>query len=75
MFIELNAFWTHGWQWFDESSISANLRFSCWIDKSISDNDDFYKKAIHNWTIYDVLKRQCACENKLNYIVGNKVNF
>lgn len=69
MFIELNAFWTHGNGWFDENSIVDNIKLSEWIQGCKTKDSEFYKGAIQNWTINDVAKRKHASDHNLNYIV------
>lgn len=67
MYIELNAFWTHGGHWFDSSSIKDDAILQSWLD--LSKESVFYKNAIVNWTKRDVLKRQTAAKYQLNYVV------
>lgn len=68
MFIELNAFWMHGYCWFDENSIASNITLEDWMPKLNSKQSKSYKSAVHTWTVHDVLKRKYAQDNHLNYI-------
>lgn len=65
LYIELNASWTHGGHWFDSESLDDNLKLNKWLDK----NSEYYNDAILTWTKRDLLKRQTALENNLNYLV------
>jgi hypothetical protein len=65
MFIELNAFWTHGGHWFNRNSPYDVEIVQAWL----SENTEFYKKAVKNWTVSDANKRQASKNNHLNYIV------
>lgn len=65
LYIELNASWTHGGHWFDENSKEDIKQFNLWKNK----NSNYYDNAIRVWTKRDVLKRNIAKENKLNYLV------
>lgn len=69
MFIELNAFWTHGNGWFDSESIVDNITLSDWMKGCETKASEFYKNAVQNWTISDVSKRNYARINHLNYVV------
>ena len=63
MYIELNAHWSHGGHWYNAKNDNAVL---CeWIDK----HTEYYDNAVSVWSQKDVLKRQTAMKNKLNYIV------
>lgn len=63
MYIELNAHWSHGGHWYSVKNDNATL---CeWTDKYT----DYYDNAVNVWSQKDVLKRQTAMKNKLNYIV------
>ena len=65
LFIELNAFWTHGGHWFDKHSKSDLKQVHAWRNH----NTAFYDNAIETWTKRDVIKRKSAKENNLNYVV------
>lgn len=63
MYIELNAHWSHGGHWYNIKNDDTVL---CeWKDK----HTDYYDNAINVWSQKDVLKRQTAMQNNLNYIV------
>lgn len=67
LYIELNAFWTHGGHYYninDEQDV--NLAKS-WLMKS--QTSSFYKKAYYVWTVSDLVKRDFAIENGINYLV------
>lgn len=64
LFIEVNAHWTHGGHWYDTFSVFDANKLIDWQAKSSS----YIDKAIKTWTVSDVTKRQCARDNKLNYV-------
>ena len=64
LFIEVNAHWTHGGHWYDTFSAFDAQKLGSWQAKSSS----YIDKAIKTWTVSDVAKRQCARDNKLNYV-------
>ena len=64
LFIEVNAHWTHGGHWYDTFSAFDAQKLTSWLAKSSS----YIDKAIKTWTVSDVAKRQCARDNKLNYV-------
>jgi len=65
LFIECNFHWTHGFHWFDKNNKSDLEIVQKWKDK----NTKFYDIAIEVWTKRDILKRDTALKNKLNYLV------
>jgi hypothetical protein len=67
VFIELNLHWSHGYHWFDETNTDDKLVLNAWIEKAKISS--YYQSAINIWTKRDVLKRETAKENHLNYIV------
>lgn len=67
LYIEFNAFVSHGGHWFDSSNSDDLDRLNCWQQKSVS--SEFYKKMIYTWTELDLRKRQKALDNNLNYVV------
>lgn len=75
LFIEVNGSWTHGFHWFDKSSIFDNDVLKRWKKRSI--DSKFYKQAINVWTERDVNKRSAAAKNDLNYLIfwGERVIF
>lgn len=64
LFIEVNAHWTHGGHWYDTFSAFDAKKLMDWQAKSSL----YIDKAIKTWTVSDVAKRQCARDNKLNYV-------
>jgi hypothetical protein len=64
LYIEVNAHWTHGGHWYDTFSVFDAQKLTSWQAKSSS----YVDKAIKTWTSSDVAKRQCARDNKLNYV-------
>lgn len=69
LFIELNAHWSHGGHWFDELSSDDVALVNRWREKSEEKGSRYYYNAIEVWTVRDLLKRQFAIENELNYVV------
>ena len=65
LYIELNASWTHGGHWFDSESLDDNLKLNQWLSK----DSDYYNDAILTWTKRDLIKRETAFKNNLNYLV------
>lgn len=66
LYIEYNGLWTHGGRPFDKDNESCIEQLNVWKEKAKT--SDFYKNAIDTWTIRDVKKRQCAIDNKLNWL-------
>ena len=64
LYIEINAHWTHGGHPFDSTNKDDLLLIEQWKLK----NTKFYDNAIETWTVRDVLKRETAKNNKLNYL-------
>ena len=67
LFIELNAFWTHGGHFFNKIDKNDLGRLSELEEKS--QKSKYYKNAIDVWINRDVLKRKTARKNNLNYVV------
>lgn len=63
LFLELNGFWTHGKHAYDIVKDKEELEL--W--KCKAKTSEFYNHAIKVWTISDVMKRNKAKENNLNY--------
>lgn len=64
-YLEINGYWAHGGHWFDfESKSDQDVRCD-WIKK----NTTHYNGAIDIWCNRDVMKRQVAKQNNLNYVV------
>lgn len=69
LFIELNAHWSHGGHWFDETSSDDIVLLNKWMSKTKEKGSAYYHQAIMVWTERDLLKRQFAIANDLNYVV------
>jgi hypothetical protein len=69
MYIELNAFCSHGGHWFDACNQDDIKRLEVLRQLSSVKHSDFYKNIIKNWCEKDVLKREIARSQKLNYVV------
>lgn len=67
MFIELNAYWTHGRHWFDVDNESDVSIVETWMGKM--DDKLQYVDAAYTWMYRDVEKREMARKNNLNYVV------
>ena len=66
VFIEINAFWTHGKHKFNPNDESDVKLLEEW--KTKGENSEQYKNAIVTWSEKDVLKINTAEENGLYYI-------
>lgn len=69
LFIELNAHWSHGKHWFDASNVNDLKLLEKWKVRAKERGSRYYYAAIDVWTVRDLLKRQFAIDNELNYIV------
>lgn len=72
LYVEINAFWTHGYHPYNpDDKYDVNI-----LNEWKSKNTEFYNNAIQTWAINDVKKQQKAIENKLNYLViySNDIN-
>lgn len=67
LFIEINGFWTHGGHWFDENN-NDDINTLKQLQKK-SDGSNIYSAAIEIWTKRDLMKRDTAIANNLNYVV------
>lgn len=63
LYIEYQGHWSHGLKPF-EGTEEDLLKLEIWKNK----NTSYYNNAIHTWTVRDVLKRQIAKENDLNWL-------
>ena len=68
LYIELNACFTHGPHWFDSKSETDLNVLESWKVK-LNNGHEMYAGAIDTWTSRDILKRQAARNNNLNYVV------
>ena len=77
LYIEYQGLWTHGVKSFNYNGIQYNCHcpydpnnlihqevIKQWKNK----NTNFYNSAIETWTVKDVLKRETAKKNNLNWI-------
>lgn len=64
LYLEIQGSWTHGYRQFNPSNNDDQIQLLEWQSK----NNKFYNSAINTWTIRDVLKRETAKKNNLNYI-------
>ena len=64
LYLEIKAHWTHGGHPFDSTNKDDLLLLEQWKSK----NTKFYDIAINTWPVRDVLKRETAIKNNLNYI-------
>ena len=69
LFIELNAHWSHGEHFYDDKSVEDNKLVQKWKCKAKKQGSRYYYEAIDVWTKRDILKRDTALKNNLNYIV------
>ena len=64
LYLEIQGSWTHGYRPFNSSNNDDQLQLLEWQSK----NNKFYNSAINTWTVRDVLKRETAKKNNLNFI-------
>lgn len=67
LFIECNFHWTHGGLPYDSSDARCIEQLNQW--NILAKQSKYYEAAIITWTIRDVIKRNTALKNKLNYEV------
>ena len=70
LYIECNFHWTHNQHWFDINLDNKVYLSLCEKAKS----NDYYKTALNVWTKNDVIKRNTAQQNNLNYVVFWKLS-
>lgn len=75
LFIEINAFWTHGKHLFDEDNKDDIDLLNKWKQKAETSKQ--YKSAVNVWSVIDPFKCQTAKMNNLNYlpIWSNKIEI
>ena len=73
LYIEINAYWTHGKHWFNPLS-DADIQELHRL-KMLAENSSFYRSAIRTWTETDIAKKNVAIQNNLNYVVFWKSNL
>lgn len=64
LYLEIQGSWTHGYRPFNPSNNNDQIQLLEWQSK----NNKFYNSAINIWTVRDVLKRETAKKNNLNFI-------
>ena len=64
LYLEIQGSWVHGGHPFDSNNIDDISLLECWKKKGT----EFYNSAINTWTVRDVLKRETAKKNNLNYL-------
>ena len=67
LYIELNAFGSHGGHWFDSTSVEDVKALADLVE--LSKRSSWYKQKIKVWTQTDLMKRMMAIRNDLNYVV------
>lgn len=67
LYIELNAFWTHGGHYYNVNDEDDFNLAKLWLIKG--ETSTFYKKAHYVWTVSDLTKRDYAIQNGINYLV------
>ena len=75
MYIELNLHWTHGGHFFDKTSDADLQILAKWKEKA--KKSKYFRVALNVWTKLDLIKRDTAKKNNLNYITlwnTNEVN-
>lgn len=66
LYIEYQDSWTHGGMVFDINNPTCLEKYRIWVDKAKT--SEFYQNALNVWTVRDVIKRQIAEDNNLNWI-------
>ena len=65
LYIELNASWTHGGHWYDNTNRDDISQLEKWKAKG----GKYYLDAIETWTVRDPMKLSTAKLNGLSYLV------
>ena len=68
LFIEYNGYAAHGKHAYNPNSKEDNIQVSIWKEKYQNGKHPLYMKFIKGWTEHDVLKRNVAKENELNFM-------
>lgn len=66
LYIEINASWTHGKKPYIDGDVECMEQLKQWQEKA--ESSKYYMNAIEVWTIRDVMKRETAKTNMLNYL-------
>lgn len=64
LYLEIQGSWVHGGHPFDSNNVDDISVLEYWKNKKTA----FYNTAINTWTVRDVLKREIAKNNNLNYL-------
>ena len=72
VYIEYQGSWVHGKKPYDENDFDCITLLKKWKVKSLEINykkepKNYYRNAIHVWTVSDPLKRKVAKDNNLNW--------
>lgn len=67
LFVEINGYWTHGGHWFNPNDSNDIKTLKALYEKT--KQSSMYQSMVIEWTKSDVEKRNCAKNNKLNYVV------
>lgn len=73
LYVEIQGTWTHGGMPFDKEDKACIDKLRYWEYKA--EGSDFYKAAIHVWTVSDVNKREWAKAHNLNWIEIFSIDF
>ena len=66
-FIEIHGHWSHGKHPFDPNSNEDKILLEKWKKKYNNGEHPYYERAITGWTIGDVMKRNRAKKENLNF--------
>ena len=66
LYLEIQGTWTHGPHPFDENNPDDLKLMDEWMELSMGSL--YYQNAVTNWTQRDVMKRNTAKQNKINYL-------
>ena len=66
LYIECHFNWTHGGRCFNANNESCKEQLAQWKDKAKTSK--YYENAIYTWIDLDIRKKQCAIDNKLNWL-------
>ena len=66
-FIEIHGHWSHGKHPFDPNSNEDQILLEKWKKKYNNGEHPYYERAITGWTIGDVMKRNRAKKENLNF--------
>lgn len=67
-YIEINMYWSHGGHWFNKNNEKDIQTLQKWQEKAKQGHKQ-YQNSIRVWTEKDILKKEIAEQNNLNYIV------